>query len=493
MKILNAQQIHQWDAYTIEHEPITSLDLMERAARRCTDWIIQQPAEYRSIKIFCGKGNNGGDGLAIARQLINEGFNPVLYILEFGAKGTEDFQANLSRMHELTREIYFIQSSEFFPELDEGCLVLDALFGSGLNRPLQDLSAELVEHINNCRATVIAIDVPSGMFTHKSSLGNSIVKASATLTFQSLKLCFLVAENAAFFGEVAVLDIGLHPGFLQVVETSLQLTTHSLINRLVPVRKNFSHKGTYGHALLLAGNTGKIGAALLAARACLRSGAGLLTCSLPESSLPILHGNLPEAMAVTRTEPIDWNKYNAIGIGPGLGTKTDAATLLTRLLSAYTKPIVADADALNIMAGNNRLLPEMPIRSILTPHPKEFDRLFGESASDFDRINKAIQYSKESSLIIVLKGRYSLVACDGKGWFNTTGNPGMATGGSGDVLTGIITALLAQQYPPLHAALTAVYLHGLAADIALENQSEESLLPGDIIDNMGKAFKACRL
>ena len=489
MKLLNAQQIHQWDEFTMAHEPISSVDLMERAARRCTDWLLKNIEPSSSVRIFCGKGNNGGDGLAIARQLIEAGLLPVIYILEFGAKGTEDFQINLNRLHELTKEIYFIQSKDFFPELDKDSIVIDALFGSGLNRPLKDLSAELVEHINASGAEIISIDIPSGMFIDKSSIGNSVIKATATLSFQSKKLCFLVAENAVFFGEVVILDIKLHPGFTETIDTDFSLVDLSFIRQIIQPRKKFSHKGTFGHALLIAGNKGKIGAAILAAKACLRTGAGLLTCHLPQDALSILHTTLPESMASVREEEPEWDKYTAIGIGPGLGTKDDAVELLKNTISNFHKPVIVDADALNIISKGSLSLKQLRRNSIITPHPKEFDRLFGNSSNDFERIEKALKASKELSLVIVLKGHYSLIAKDGKGWFNTTGNPGMATGGSGDVLTGIITSLLAQKYEPLNAAVAGVYLHGLAGDLALQFQSEESLLPSDISKCMGKAFR----
>jgi len=327
------------------------------------------------------------------------------------------------------------------------------------------------------------------MFIDKSSLGNAVVKASVTLTFQSKKRCFLVAENAPFFGEVVVLDIKLHPGFTGTIETVFSLIDVSLIREIIHPRKEFSHKGTFGHALLIAGNKGKIGAAMLAAKACLRTGAGLLTCHLPEDALPILHTTLPESMASTRNEEPEWDKYTTIGIGPGLGTKEDAIELLSNTIRNFSHPIIADADALNIISKGNLSLQQLPANSIITPHPKEFDRLFGNSDNDFERIEKALKASEELSLIIVLKGHYSLIAKEGKGWFNTTGNPGMATGGSGDVLTGIITSLLAQKYAPLNAALAGVYLHGLAGDLALQFQSEESLLPSDISKCMGKAFR----
>jgi NAD(P)H-hydrate epimerase len=488
MKLLSAQQIQQWDAFTIREEPVTSIDLMERAAQQCADWIIHQEYTGRSIKIFCGKGNNGGDGLAIARLLIEKGYQPVIYILEFGAKGTDDFQLNLYRLHQQTTEIHFIQSTDFIPVINKQDIVVDALYGSGLNRPLQLLSADVVRHINSSGAVVLSIDVPSGMSIDKSSLGHVIIQAGYTLTFQSFKLCFLVAENAAWFGKVEVLDIGLQPQYEAGIDTVFEVVSKKQILSGLKRRDDFSHKGNYGHALLIAGNTGKMGAALLASKACLRTGAGLVTLNITKEYLPVLHVAIPEVMAVIREEEISLNGYTAVGIGPGLGTGEEARNLLSVVLQQFPNPMVIDADALNIISQHKELLEQIPAASVLTPHPKEFERLVGVCANDFERLDKAIEWSARYPFIIVLKGHYTLIACGGKGWLNTTGNAGLAKGGSGDTLTGIITSLLAQKYTPLQAALTGVYLHGLAADLALENQSTESLTASDVIDTIGRAY-----
>ena len=488
MKIFTAQQIQDWDAYTIAHEPITSIKLMERAALACTGFILSRYYGNTSFKIFCGKGNNGGDGLAIARLLIANGVPVSVYIIEFGARGTDDFQENLHRLHQVTTAIHFIQSAEFFPAIHAEDLVIDALFGSGLNRPLTGLSAQLVAHINQSKATIISIDVPSGLFLSKSSKGNPVIQAASTLSFQSYKLCFLVAENAPYFGEVFLLDIGLDQVYPSTVETDCKMVSAENIQSIYKPRKKFSHKGSFGHALLVAGNPGKMGAAVLAARACLRAGVGLLTCSLPEQSFSIVQTAVPEAMVINRQTTTDLNIYATVGIGPGLGVSPEATSTLQHILEQYKKNIVLDADALNILSQHTGWLQQVPPGSILTPHPKEFDRLFGNSINDFERIDKALRLSVQYPFTIVLKGHYTLIAANGKGLFNTTGNPGMATGGSGDILTGIITALVAQGYSSLQAAVLGVYLHGLAADLSLDAQSFESLLPSDITEHLGKAF-----
>lgn len=491
MKLLNAEQIRLWDQFTIEHEPISSISLMERAALKCTEWIIDHQLTDRPIKILCGKGNNGGDGLAIARQLIERDIHPEIYILEFGNRGTDDFQVNLARLHCLTANIHFIQSESAFPELDSKDIVIDALLGSGLNRGLEGLSAALIDHINNANTTVISIDVPSGMFIDRSSQENTVIKAHHTLTFQCLKLCLLAAENSDSFGEVYVRDIGLHPDFLSTISTQLHLFEYTDAVALFQSRKTFSHKGDHGHALIIGGSEGKTGAAIIATEACLRAGAGLTSVHLVKGDNTAVNARCPEAMTLPGDEIAKKNlfRYNAIAAGPGLGTDDIAVHLVTFLLENYENTLVIDADALNVLSEYVGWLHQLPLNTILTPHPKEFDRLFGAHKTIFDRWDAAISKSKELGCIIVLKDHYTLVAVNGEGYFNTTGNAGLAKGGSGDALTGIIAALLAQHYEPSNAAKLAVFIHGLAADLAVEEQSYESLIASDVSKHLGKAFK----
>ncbi len=490
MKLLSPAQLRQWDDFTIKTEPIASIDLMERAAIACLAWMNEKGYEHRSIKIFCGKGNNGGDGLAIARLLIQQGIHPTIYILEFGKTGTDDFQKNLQRLHKLTRDIHFLQAKEFFPVIRENEWVIDALFGVGLNRPLQSLSEELVKHINQSKATIISIDVPSGMFVDEACKDHTVIHADHTLTFQQWKRCFLMAENAVAFGEIDVLDIGLNNSFPATVDTVFTIIPQALVRSLMKSRKPFSHKGTYGHALLLAGNKGKVGAALLAAKACLRSGAGMLTVNIPKAVSSLLYVSLPEAMVMAREENISFlNAYKSIGIGPGFGFGSNSVKIFSHILTHYSNSLLIDADALTILSSHKDWLENIPAGSILTPHPKEFDRVFGDCSSDFERADKAIELSKQYPFTIILKGHYTLIAANGKGWYNTSGNAGLAKAGSGDTLSGILTALLAQQYSSTDAAMIGVHLHGLAADIALKKQSEESLLATDVIDCIGEAFR----
>lgn len=504
MKILTAEQVRQWDQYTIQHEPIASINLMERAAAKCVDWLVQRDsfgeekgyAESR-FSIFCGKGNNGGDGLAIARLMAEKKYSVTVYILEFGHKGTDDFQINLARLHQYPEvDIRFIQTEENFHALRKEEIVIDALFGSGLNRGIEGVTAALIDHINSSGCEIIAIDIPSGLFVDHFSAGNTIIKANHTLSFQCYKPGLLVAENAAYIGEVHILDIGLHLDFYSSVHSPYELTDDTIIQSIYQPRKSFAHKGNFGHSLLLAGSYGKIGAAVLSARACLRSGTGLLTCHIPKCGYDVLQISVPEAMVttdfnssfITRIED-DLTKYEAVGIGPGIGTASETKMMLREILDTYRSPLVLDADALNILASQKDLLKMVPGGSILTPHPKEFERLFGKSENDFDQIQLALQKANELDVVIVLKGHHTLIATeDGKGFFNSTGNAGMATAGSGDVLTGMLTGLLAQGYSSLESAIFGVYLHGLAGDFAARELSMEAMVAEDIVENLSNAF-----
>ena len=490
MKILSVKQLHQWDAYTIKKEGLQSLDLMERVAIECVGWIKRNGYFYRSISVFCGKGNNGADGLAISRLLILEGLVPVVYILEAGQNSSDEFLANLKRLEEVGAQIHFLSAAASFPVIPETELVIDALFGIGLNRALQPLTVALIQHINQSGAKVIAIDVPSGMFVDKSCKNQPVIKANVTLTFQCLKRCFLMAENVEYFAQVIILDIGMENTFLADIETDYSFTTESHIAQLIKHRKPFAHKGNHGHALLIAGNRGKVGAAVLATKSCLRAGAGLVTVNIPDEYASVFHQSIPEAMVIAREANMQFlNVYKSIGIGPGVGLDDASGKMLQHIFTHYSNPMVIDADAITILSKHTDWLKDIPAGSILAPHPKEFDRLFGFSENEYERIEKAMAFSKKYPFVIVLKGHYSLVIANGKGWYNNTGNAGMAKGGTGDILTGILTAFLAQGYLPLHAAMLGVYLHGLAADLALENQSMESLLATDIIEKIGAAFK----
>ena len=499
MKIFSAEQIKKWDAFTIANEPIASIDLMERAATACCKWLIGKNFGLHKFRIFCGKGNNGGDGLAIARLLLEHQCSVTVYILDpiaigFGKIGTDDFQTNLEKLHQCTTDIHFIQSPEFFPAVESTDIVIDALFGTGLNKPLEGISMELVNHINQFDATIISIDLPSGLFADKSSEGNTIIEASHTLSFQNYKLAFLLPENEDYCGEVHLLHIGLHKNFEETEKAEFELTDKEFIRSIYKPRNKFSHKGNFGHAALLCGSYGMMGAAVLSAGACLRSGVGKLSSYIPKCGYDILQTTTPEAMCVVAGDDFllsaaEIEKFDAVGIGPGIGLYPSHKELLLEIFQKTNKPMVIDADALNIIAQNKKLLKSIPPLSILTPHPKEFEKLFGSTANDFDRIQLAIKKSNEFNIYIVLKGHYTFISAPGgKSFFNSTGNAGMATAGSGDVLTGIITGMLVQDYHPLQACLLGVYLHGSAGDIAAEKFSQEAMIAGDITTCLREAF-----
>jgi ADP-dependent NAD(P)H-hydrate dehydratase / NAD(P)H-hydrate epimerase len=496
MKILTAEQVRQWDRYTIEHEPISSIDLMEKAAVACVLWIENNMGGSRKqFSVFCGKGNNGGDGLAIARMLSLNNHDVSVFILEFGHKGTDDFQTNLAKLHRLPKiEIRFIQDVTHFPELLTGQTIIDALFGTGLNRFLEGVTEKLVMHINGSGHPVIAIDLPSGLLSDQSTRPHTAIRATHTLSFQCYKPALLFAENEIYTGKVHILDIGLSASFDP--GEKFQWIDHSLAAALYRPRNDFAHKGNFGHAFLLAGSHGKMGAAILAARACLAAGPGLLTTCIPSSGYETMQAAVPEAMAETAGSDflegsvVVSGKYRSTGIGPGIGTHSSTAVLLKNILQQSATPLVLDADALNIIGADPSLKKFIPPFSILTPHPKEFERLFGASDNDFDRAEKAALQAKELSSIIILKGHHTLVSMPGgQQYFNSTGNPGMAKGGSGDVLTGFITGLIASGYTPNAAAILGVYLHGLAGDMAAASGSMETMIASDLILHLPAAFR----
>lgn len=494
MEILTAAQIRAWDEYTIRELPIESINLMERAARACFDWLMDNGFRENHFTVFCGKGNNGGDGLAIARMLSRSGHAVTVFILEFGAMGTADFQTNLARLHQTDANIVFISSVENLHPAEPGSIIIDALLGTGLNRPLNGLTASVVQHINDSGNTVIAIDIPSGLYAERSAKGQTVVKATYTLSFQCYKPAFLVAENAELTGELQVLDIGLHPDYLNTIKPTYQWIDAGIVTAILPERKKFAHKGNFGHAALIAGSMGMMGAAVLSAKACLRSGVGKLTCFIPRIGYEVLQSTVPEAMCmVAGSEHIgfieSFKGFNAIGAGPGLGQHDDSTTLLESLFKTTGIALVLDADALNVLSRNQELLSQLPRGTVITPHVKELERLFGAAANDFERMDMALEKAKAMGITIVLKGAYTLVATPGgMAWFNSTGNPGMATGGSGDVLTGIITGIAAQGLIPEQAAIAGVFLHGLAGDLAAAKCSEPALVASDIADFLGPAF-----
>lgn len=498
MKLFTTQQIGLIDKFTKENEPIADIDLMERASNKISNWFSANVNASVKIIIFAGPGNNGGDALAIARQLAEKGYRAEIFLMNNSRQLTGSPAVNLQRLIEQGKvPVKILAGIEDFPVVVDGDIIVDGLFGSGLTRPLMGLPAEIVHQINRLSNKVIAIDIPSGLMGEDNAGNDSlnIVKADHTLTFQFPKLSFLLPENESIVGKWEVLDIGLHTeGMAQVGSDWYFLEQDEVLN-MIPKRSRFAHKGIFGHALLLAGSYGKMGAAVLASKACLRAGAGLLTTHIPHFGYPIIQTAVPEAMVSIDvhdsicTEFSDLSPYSAIGAGPGLGTRRNTCRLLHDLIANITKPLVLDADALNILAIHKEWLDMLPPNTILTPHPGEFSRLAGSSVDSWHRIQLQKEMAMKHKIIIVLKGAYTTVALpDGKVYFNPTGNPGMATAGSGDVLTGFILGLLAQDISPQNAALAGVYLHGLAGDLASGKKSENAMIAHDIIDELGTAF-----
>lgn len=498
MKLFTAQQIRDWDSYTMQEEPITSSDLMERAATACVDWLLQQFPEQVFYTIFCGKGNNGGDGLAIARLLTISDCSVAVYIAESDGEGSYDFQVNLERLEQLSPGlVQFVETPEELPLVATGNIIIDAILGTGINRPVTGFTATLFDYINSLTNTVVAIDMPSGLYADKAGDNNHVVAAEHTLSFEGYKRGLLMADNAGVIGKVHVLPIGLDTGYYNQTDTPFEIIDGALITTIYKPRLRFAHKGSYGHGLLIAGSYGKTGAAVLSAKAALRSGIGLLTCYIPASGYSILQGNVSEAMVITDAESnqisepeLNTEIYTSIGIGPGIGTLSQTINALHHLLQQYHLPMVIDADALNILGLHKGWQTLIPANSILTPHPKEFERLFGTTTNNFSQQQVALEKAQLLNCIIIVKGHHSFIATpSGKGFYNTTGNAGMATGGSGDVLTGLLTGLLAQGYAPQDAAIFGVYLHGLAGDLAAEAKSMEAMTSGDIIEYLGQSFQ----
>ena len=498
MKILSAAQIRKADQYTIDNEPVSSIDLMERAAGKCVEWISEKIDKKKKIRIICGLGNNGGDGLAIARLLHKKGYNIHVVIVRYSDNTTNDFLINEERIRKIKKvtilDAHSISDIHSFEDTD---VIIDAILGSGLSKPLEGILYDLVQIINESNAFVVSIDLPSGLFPDNNTANNlkGIVQADVTLAFQVPKLSFLLPQNYFFVGEWLILDIGLNKEYMSSLDSAYYFMELNDIQQILKPRSKFAHKGNFGHALLISGSFGKIGAAILASKACLRSGAGLLTTHVPQCGYDIIQKTVPEAMCSVDDEKEfiamlpDISKYNVIAIGPGIGTNEETQKIIKLLIQNAAIPLIFDADALNILSENKTWLAFLPKNTILTPHPKEFERLAGKPANDYDRLQIQKEFSVKYSVYIIYKGAYSTISTpDGKLYFNSTGNPGMATGGSGDVLTGILLGLKASGYSSFETCILGTYIHGLAGDMAAQEKGETSLMAGDIVDLIANAF-----
>ena len=499
MKILTSPQLKELDKYTIAHEPIPSIDLMERAAHALTDAIVRRWDSSFGMVVFAGPGNNGGDALAVARMLSQKGYHVEVFLFNTKGKLTEECQTNLERL-KTCGSIYFTEISTQFdpPTLTEKHLVIDGLFGSGLNKPLNGGFAGVVKYINASKAQVVAIDIPSGLMGEDNTYNvrPNIIRADVTLSIQLPKLSFLFPENEDIVGEWELLDIGLKQSFIDTVPNTYSILEETEIRSLIKPRKRFAHKGSFGHGLLIAGSYGMAGASILSAKACLRSGIGLLTVHVPIHNHDLLQTTVPEAIVHTDiqeryfAQPMHTGRYSAIAIGPGLGQEEDTALAMMEQIQGSTLPIVLDADAINIMSTHRNWLSRIPKRCILTPHPGELERLIGKCMDTYERLTKVKELAAYLQSYIIVKGAWTcIVTPEGSFHFNPTGNPGMATGGSGDVLTGILLGLLAQGYSREEACKIGVYVHGLAGDLAADAKSQMGMTAGDIVEALSAAWK----
>lgn len=484
-KILSAAQIKKCEQFTIEKEHIQAIDLMERAALQFVHAIVPFVHGKPVIHIFCGSGNNGGDGFAAARLLKEKGCPVHVYFIQTGKSITALCEKN----QELSPGYKLIASVNEFPKIKKDEVIIDAILGSGVSRAVEGLTEELIRYLNQTGVKILSVDIPSGLPSDESPYGPTAIKACFTGTFERPKLAFFMKESAPFIGTWQVLPIGLSQRFIHEQKSTFFYLTEDFFSGIILPRVKFSHKGTYGHGLLIAGSKGKMGSAVLAAKAALRSGIGLLTVDIPECGYTILQTAVPEAMCKTDYNDdhitkitLEGEKFSAIGAGSGMGTHQGTKSVLEQLFAMAGMPLVIDADALNVLSENLDLLQKLPKNTILTPHPKEFERLAGKSESTYQRLQLQTEFASKYKCIVVLKDAVTSIALpNGNIYFNTTGNPGMATGGTGDVLTGIITGLLAQGYSPENAALIAVFYHGKAGDVAALQAGENQLIASDLI------------
>lgn len=491
MRLFTVKQIRQLDQKTLDDHKMPSIELMEHAAVECVQWMQTRLDKRNPVVVVAGVGNNGGDGVAIARMLHFSGFPVKLYAVGNTGRGTPDFHTNYTVLKQRFPGIVIAE----LPDLDEETTLVDAIFGSGLSRPVKGEIAEVIERINQAPSTVISIDIPSGMPTDPVSDPENytaVVRANTTLTLQFPKINMLLADHGNYVGEMVILPIGISEKAIATTPSHYQYTELNDISDTIKPRPKFTHKGMNGHVLILAGSNGMAGAAGLCARAALRSGAGLVTVSAPVEVTTALQVYCPEA--ICRNDLPDVTDYDCVAIGPGIGYERFGSSEIIDLIRQCRRhgiPIVIDADGLNVLASGQDEWPEDLFKStVITPHPKEFDRIAGECRSHGDRLKQASDLALNHETIVVLKGAYTSVHSNGSVYFNSTGNPGMATAGSGDVLTGVLGAILAghEATPGPELVRTAVFVHGLAGDLACK-EIGGMLIASDIIDYLPAAFR----
>lgn len=499
-KIFTGEYIKALDQYTIEHDQVSSVELIDRAALAFVDKFTRLfPSVNSNIIVFAGGGNNGADALAIAYGLQKRGFDVASYLINTALSLTPECREKKELLESLPEsKITEVTEAFEFPPINSRTIIIDGLFGCGINRKLEGGYLQLVRFINESGAPIVAIDIPSGMNPNKGGMesGEEAIKATYTFTFEFPKKAFFFAESLPFTGKIEVLDIDLSEEGKKLLPSDFMQTTDLDIDSLLRPREKFAHKGTFGHGLLIAGSQGKMGAAVLASRGALRSGIGKLTALVPSCGEVIMQTAIPEAMILTESshdhlsQSIPLQSFDAIAVGPGLGQSERSFRLLESMLSRSNKPLILDADALNILAESRDLLSLLPEESILTPHPKELERLTGYCETSEQRLQEALIFASRYSVYVVLKGANTAICTpSGKVIFNPTGNPALATPGSGDVLTGIICSFLAQGYTPYTSAILATYLHGLAGDYYAARYDTYSMLASDIADILPETFK----
>jgi len=497
MKIFSVQQMRRADEATLKAQQITSLELMERASTQIFNLIHSRlQGSQTLIHVFCGLGNNGGDGLVLARLLLEHGYAVKTYIVNFSENRSNEFLVNYDRLKEISKEWPTqLKSEDNFPDIRQEDMVIDAIFGIGLNRSIVPWVGSLLKHINQSRGFVLSIDIPSGLYLDKAPENKEeVIFANVTVTFQLPKLVFFLPETGIYSQDIEVIDIGLDQRFLMEEKGIASLISKREVLPLYKTRYKFSHKGDFGHCAIIGGSYGKIGSVVLATKSALKTGAGLTTAIIPECGYEVLQSSVPEAMVITDDEDDELIEINlnfqpsSIGIGVGMGTGVKTVKAFEAFLQPNEVPLVIDADAINILSKHPEFLAYIKPQTIFTPHPKELSRLIGEWKDDFDKLEKTKEFSKQYDVIVVIKGANTIIIYQDQMYINTSGNPGMASAGSGDVLTGVITGLLSQKYEPLHAAVFGVYLHGSAGDIAVQSNGFEGTIASDLVANIGSAF-----
>ena len=497
MKIFSAAQIKACDAYTIHASGISSVDLVERAASECATHIIGHYPVDTPFVLLCGMGNNGADGLALARILMQHGYGIKVFVLQHRNEHTPENKSHLNKLLRIDAALVeYLQPETFLADLPEQVVLIDAILGTGLSRQVDGWLADFFSHINHLPNKKIAIDIPSGMPADNLPAPDaSMIAAQETLSFEFYKRSFLHPETGPYCGKITIVAIGLHPTFIEATHTHYQTIDEDALSILLKKKAAFSYKNQHGHCFITGGSKGKVGAALLATAAALKSGVGLVSSIIPEVAYIPLQSNLPEAMCQvagqTHIESIEpYQAASAMGIGIGMGTAEASVQALTNFLETCTLPCVFDADALNILAAHPELMTKIPEHSILTPHVGECDRLFGASSNSMQRVEHIRMQAMRYKVCIVLKGHHTVVVTpDGDCYYNLNGNAGMAKGGSGDVLTGLIAGLLAQAYLADQAALLGVYIHGLAGDLAATELGMQAMNARDIIEYLSGAWQ----